>query len=301
MRGEKLLAFRSAIFIVGVVLTLAILYINGNIAVSSSNTLTDGKVKPDTIVDISCYNNICLIKLNESKFVRQGNVLVYHKYSKSYIGYYRAIYQNITSDYKLIYQEVHGKKFQYDKQKIVNDNEFVTSILSESLGFNSSVIDKIMIFDKNGSDNILVVYLSEDKTHDCKIRHDDILYKLNNNLLIKIDRIIYVLTPQSYNISKIDAYNLYKHLDTSRYNILAIGYSGEFNLPVVVINSYNEKTNDLIKEINNIAKGDVVLIVDHNPLKSDPAIIYENYREQLLIIIALIVGILTVILYKLYR
>ena len=304
MKGEKMLAFHSLIIIIGLVFALTILPIYSNIALSSSNTLTDDKSKPDNLININCYNNICLIELNESKFVRQGKVLVYHKYTKSYTGYYTAIYtnySNITNNHKLIYQEVHGKKFQYDKQKIVNDNEFVTDILSESLGINSSVIDKLMIFDKNGSDNILVVYIAEDKTRDYNIKRYDILHELNNNLLTKIDKIIYVLTPQLYNISKVDAYNLYKHLDTNKYNITAIGYDEEFRLPVIIVDSYNEKTNDLINEINNIAKGDVVLIVDHNPSKFYPAIIYDNHGEHILAIITLIIGITAVILYKLHR
>ena len=246
----------------------------------------------DVIVDTYSSGNTYCIILNSSKFIQQDHVFIYHKYTKEYSGYFSHL-STLLNGYSIVYQESGGNIIIYADYDIFApgvDNTTISAILSGLLG--KGEIGGIRLYYNETTDSgILVAYHVGGECTIYLADSNDVIQQINRYLEIPVDEIVLVELLESYDVAKHDASRIYEVLGDSNPYVRAIGYCGEAELPVVFVtgNISNMVLDDLMDNINSIATGYVLVIIDHNPVVTEPLPLRENSFLVLGVVFAIVI------------
>ncbi len=246
----------------------------------------------DVIVDTYSSGNTYCIILNSSKFIQQDHVFIYHKYTKEYSGYFSHL-STLLNGYSIVYQESGGNIIIYADYDIFApgvDNTTISAILSGLLG--KGEIGGIRLYYNETTDSgILVAYHVGGECTIYLADSNDVIQQINRYLEIPVDEIVLVELLEGYDVAKNDANRIYEVLGDSNPYVRAIGYCGEAELPVVFVtgNISNMVLDDLMDNINSIATGYVLVIIDHNPVVTEPLPLRENSFLVLGVVFAIVI------------
>ncbi|MCE4609960.1 MAG: hypothetical protein F7C36_06255 [Desulfurococcales archaeon] len=234
----------------------------------------------DVIVDTYSSGNTYCIILNSSKFIQQDHVFIYHKYTKEYSGYFSRL-STLLNGYSIVYQESGGKIIVYADYDIFApgvDNTTISEILSDLLESEDEIRGIRLYYNETTDSGILVAYLVGGECTNYLADSNDVIQQINRYLEIPVDEIVLVELLESYDVAKHDASRIYEVLGDSNPYVRAIGYCGEAELPVVFVtgNISNTALDELVDNINSIAMGYVLVIIDHNPVVIKPLPLREN-------------------------
>ena len=261
------------------VLVLVMTLINP-FSVGTIASVAEENSSSDVIVDTYRLGNVYCIVLNSSKFEQRGHVFIYHKYTERYTGYFSQL-SWLLNGYSIIYQESGRNTIMYKDYAIFQpgeNNTTISAILSSLLNIDDEVRNVKLYYNENTDSGILIAFTVGAECTSYQMDNNDIVRRINEYLKITVDKLVIVDLLESYNVAKHDASNIHAVLGDSNPYVRAIGYCGEAELPITVVEGDipNSALNELVDTVNNITEGYVLVIVDHNPAVIKPLPLRKN-------------------------